>query len=201
MNVLGMTWRNSTIQKILSNEIYKGDYIHGKKTRQPTYYENVVEPLVSKEKYEFCQYQKLRNTMHYERTSTYLFANKLKCIKCGNYFGGKASVKKKLNKKYYYYKCNYCKINLKEDSIENLILMEILSLVYIDDLFNDYYTPFIKSKLDYSKVDYKKELKKLDKEKNRIKIAYVKGIVKLEEFDNELKQIEYKKSIRKTRAR
>lgn len=54
--------------------------------------------------------------------------------------------------------------------------MEILSLVYIDDLFNDYYTPFIKSKLDYSKVDYKKELKELDKEKNRIKTAYVKGI-------------------------
>ena len=64
-----------------------------------------------------------------------------------------ASVKKKLNKKYYYYKCNHCKINLKEDTIENLILMELLALVYIDDLFNDYYTPFIKSKLDYSKLN------------------------------------------------
>lgn len=29
-NVLGKTWRDSTIQKILSNEIYKGDYIHVK---------------------------------------------------------------------------------------------------------------------------------------------------------------------------
>ena len=194
-NVLGKTWRDSTIQKILSNEIYKGDYIHGKRTKQPTYYENVVEPLVSKEKWESCQYQKLRNARHYERTSTYLFTNKLKCTKCGNYFGGKASVKKKLNKKYYYYKCSHCKINLKEENIENLILMELLALVYIDDLFKDYYTPFIKSKLDYSKVDYKKELKELDKEKDRIKTAYVKGIVKLEEFDNELKQIEYKKEV------
>ena len=138
-NVLGKTWRDSTIQKILSNEIYKGDYIHGKRTKHPTYYENVVEPLVNKEKWESCQYQKLRNARHYERTSTYLFTNKLKCSKCGNYFGGKASVKKKLNKKYYYYKCNHCKINLKEDSIEDLILLELLALVYIDDLFNDYY--------------------------------------------------------------
>lgn len=48
-NVLGKTWRDSTIQKILSNEIYKGDYIHGKRTKHPTYYENVVEPLVNKE--------------------------------------------------------------------------------------------------------------------------------------------------------
>ena len=55
------------------------------------------------------------------------FTNKLKCSKCGNYFGGKASVKKKLNKKYYYYKCNHCKINLKEDSIEDLILFRTIS--------------------------------------------------------------------------
>lgn len=71
-NVLGKTWRDSTIQKILSNEIYKGDYIHGKRTKHPTYYENVVEPLVNKDKWESCQYQKLRNARHYERTSTYL---------------------------------------------------------------------------------------------------------------------------------
>ncbi len=40
-----------------------------------------------------------------------------------------------------------------------------------------------------------KELKELDKEKDRIKIAYIKGIVKLDEFDNELKQIEYKRQV------
>ncbi len=53
------------------------------------------------------------------------------------------------------------KLIIKEDSIEDLILfLELLALVYIDDLFNDYYTPFIKSKLDYNKIDYKKELKR-----------------------------------------
>ena len=57
-----------------------------------------------------------------------------------------------------------------------MILLELLALVYIDDLFNDYYTPFIKSKFDYNKIDYKKELKELDKEKDRIKTAYIKGI-------------------------
>ncbi len=45
------------------------------------------------------------------------------------------------------------------------------------------------------KIDYKKELKELDKEKDRIKTAYIKGIVKLDEFDNELKQIEYKRQV------
>ena len=59
--VLGKTnWYDSTIQKILSNELYKGDFVNGKRTKHPTYYENVVEPIVSKEKWNNCQSQKLK---------------------------------------------------------------------------------------------------------------------------------------------
>ena len=36
--VLGKTnWRDSTITAILSNEIYKGDFVHGKRGKNPTY--------------------------------------------------------------------------------------------------------------------------------------------------------------------
>ena len=42
-NVLNKTWYDSTISKILSNELYKGDYLAGKKTKKSIYYENVVE--------------------------------------------------------------------------------------------------------------------------------------------------------------
>ena len=45
-------WRDSTIVNILQNEVYKGDFVHGKRTSHLTYYENVVEPIVSKELYE-----------------------------------------------------------------------------------------------------------------------------------------------------
>ena len=34
-------WKDSIILKILSNEIYKGDFVHDKRTNNPTYYENV----------------------------------------------------------------------------------------------------------------------------------------------------------------
>ena len=87
-------WYDSTIQKILSNELYKGDFVNGKRTKHPIYYENVVEPIVSKEKWDNCQSQKLRNARHYERTGTYLFTNKLKCSKCGRFLGGSATTKK-----------------------------------------------------------------------------------------------------------
>lgn len=192
--VLGKTnWYDSTIQKILSNELYKGDYVNGKRTKHPTYYENVIEPIVSKEKWESCQYQKLRNARHYERTATYLFTNKLKCSKCGNFLGGHATTKTN-GKKDYYYKCNTCKTYFNEIDIEKELKAFMLELAKQDDLINNYYTPFIKSKLEDKTEDYKKEIKDLDKQLDRIKTAYIKGVVKLEDFDKEIKHIEYQKS-------
>ena len=191
--VLGKTnWYDSTIQKILSNELYKGDYVNGKRTKHPTYYENVIEPIVSKENWESCQYQKLRNARHYERTATYLFTNKLKCSKCGNFLGGHATTKTN-GKKYYYYKCNTCKTYFNEIDIEKELKAFMLELAKQDDL-NNYYTPFIKSKLEDKTEDYKKEIKDLDKQLDRIKTAYIKGVIKLEDFDKEIKHIEYQKS-------
>ena len=81
--VLGKdNWRDSTIQTILENEIYKGDFIHGKRTKNPTYYEDVVEPIISKEMWADCQVQKKKNSRSYQRTLTYLYLQKLKCPKC-----------------------------------------------------------------------------------------------------------------------
>ena len=59
--VLGKTnWRDSTIVTILENEIYKGDFVHGKRTKHPVYYENVVEPIVSKDMWEDCKFKRKR---------------------------------------------------------------------------------------------------------------------------------------------
>lgn len=103
---LGRTnWLDYTIQKIMINELYKGDFVHGKRTKHPDYYEDAVEPIVSKENWNACQYQTQRNSRHYERIATYLFTNKLKCSVCGNFSGGKATTKRNSGKKYHYYKC------------------------------------------------------------------------------------------------
>lgn len=191
--VLGKTnWRDSTINSIMTNELYKGDYLYGKRTKHPTYYENVVEPIVSKEKWEECQYQRRRNARHYERTATYLFTNKLKCSKCGCFLGGKATTKRN-GVKYYYYVCSNCKINYSEQSIEDRLTLFLIELSKKDQLLNDYYTPFIKSKLDNKQIDYEKEISNLDKQLDRIKAVYIKGILNIEDFENEINNIEYKK--------
>ena len=193
-------WYDSTIQKILSKELYKGDFVNGKRTKHAIYYENVVEPIVSKEKWDNCQSQKLRNARHYERTGTYLFTNKLKCSECGRFLGGSATTKKN-GKKYYYYKCEHCKISFKEVDIEQDLLGVIIELTKTDELINNYYTPFIKSKLNNKELDYNKEIKELDKQLDRIKAAYIKGIMKLEDFDKEIKHIEYQKNNLETKLK
>lgn len=191
--VLGKTnWTDATIHKMLHNELYMGDYIHGKSQKYPRYYEKVVEPIVSKEIWDICQDQSKRNARHYERTATYLFLNKLKCHKCDCFLAGATTTKTNGNK-YYYYKCEKCGTYYKEDSIEEELLDTFIKLQEKEQLLNDYYTPFIKSKLENHSEEYKKELKELDKQIDRIKTAYIKGIMKIEVFENDIKQIEFRK--------
>ena len=112
-------WKDTRILKILSNELYKGDYVSGKTINKPVYYENVVEPLVSKELWENCQAQRKKNQKNYMRTQTYIFLQKLKCPKCRRILAGGASHKIKSDKWYFYYRCENCRNNIHEDKIED----------------------------------------------------------------------------------
>ena len=188
--VLGKTnWRDSTITAILENEVYKGDFVHGKRTKHPTYYENVVEPLVSKEMWEDCQTQKKKNSRAYQRTLTYLFLQKIRCPRCNNLMGGKAT-KKKNGNVYYYYYCNDCKLNLKENVIEEYFENFINEIVEYDSVVNQFFLPMIKQKFDEPKELLEKELDKQNAKLDRIRKAYITGAFDLEEYNVEKKIVD-----------
>ena len=188
--VLGKdNWRDSTIQTILENEIYKGDFIHGKRTKHPTYYEDVVEPIVSKEMWEDCQVQKKKNSRSYQRTLTYLYLQKLKCPKCGRILGGKATTKKN-GKVYYYYYCNDCRIQFKENIITEYFNQFISELVEYDSVVNQFFLPMIKQKFDEPKEQLEKEINNQKNKLERIKKAYVNGVFELQEYNEERKIVE-----------
>lgn len=188
--VLGKTnWRDSTITAILENEVYKGDFVHGKRTKHPTYYENVVEPLVSKEMWEDCQAQKKKNSRAYQRTLTYLFLQKIRCPRCNNLMGGKATKKKNSNVYYYYY-CNDCKFNLKENVIEEYFENFINEIVEYDSVVNQFFLPMIKQKFDEPKELLEKELDKQNAKLDRIRKAYISGAFDLEEYNAEKKIVD-----------
>ena len=188
--VLGKTnWRDSTIIYILENEIYKGDFLHGKNTRHPTYYENVVEPIVSKEMWEDCQVQKKKNSRNYSRTLTYLYLQKLRCPKCNRILGGKATTKKN-GKAYFYYYCNDCKVQFKEEKITEYFNQFIDELVEYDSVVNQFFLPMIRQKFDEPKEELEKEINEQKNKLERIRKAYINGVFELDVYKNEISIVE-----------
>ena len=189
--VLGKTnWCDTGIIRIISNEVYKGDYVHGKRTNHPTYYKDVVEPIISKELWENCQVQKKKNQKNYMRTQTYIFLQKLKCPKCGRILAGGASHKIKSDKWYFYYRCENCKNNIHENKIENKIKVLLADILEYDNVVNEFFLPVLKSKVDNPKEQLEKELKNLNNKKERIRKAYIDELFTEEEFKQESKLIE-----------
>ena len=188
--VLGKNnWRDSTIVGIIENEIYKGDFIHGKKTKHPTYYEDVVEPIISKEMWSDCQVQKKKNSRSYKRTLTYLYLQKIKCPKCNRILGGKATTKKNGNAYFYYY-CHDCKIQFKENLITDYFSQFIDELTEYDSVVNQFFLPMIKQKFDEPKEQLEKEINAQNNKLERIKKAYINGAFELKEFNEEKKIVE-----------
>lgn len=189
--VLGKTnWKDTGILRIISNEVYKGDYVHGKRTKHPTYYKDVVEPIISKEMWENCQVQKKKNQKNYMRTQTYIFLQKLRCPKCGRILAGGASHKIKADKWYFYYRCENCKNNIHENKIEDKIKVLLADILEYDNVVNEFFLPVLKSKIDNPKVELEKELKNLNNKKERIRKAYIDELFTEEEFKQESKLIE-----------
>ena len=188
--VLGKdNWRDSTIVTILENEIYKGDFVHGKRTKNPTYYEDVVEPIISKEMWADCQAQKKKNSRSYQRTLTYLYLQKLKCPKCNRILGGKATTKKN-GKTYFYYYCNDCKVQFKENVINEYFEQFIDELTEYDSVVNQFFLPMIKQKFDEPKEQLEKEINNQKNKLERIKKAYINGVFELKEYNEEKKIVE-----------
>lgn len=188
--VLGKTnWSDTGILTILGNEVYKGDFVHGKRTKHPTYYEDVVEPIVSKEMWEDCQVQRKKNSRSYKRTLTYLYLQKIKCPKCNRILGGKATTKKNGNAYFYYY-CNDCKIEFRENVITEYFSQFIKELTEYDSVVNQFFLPMIKQKFDEPKEQIEKEMNNQKNRLERIKKAYIDGVFEIEEYNKERQIVE-----------
>ncbi len=195
-------WRDSTIQKIIENRLYMGDYEQYKRigksqSIEPIIYMNVVEPIISRAVWEEAQIQKEKNQRAYARDRIYMFFQKLKCPKCNSIMKCKGSGGKK--KKYMYYNCEHCKIYYREDKIEECLEDFILDLVEYDMAVKKYFFPILADKKETNTEKLDKEIETLQKQKERIKKAYLSGIVEMEDFSEDYKIIEEKINLLETR--
>ena len=188
-------WDDSTIEKILNNKIYVGDYERFKRVakeqgKEPIIYSNVVEPIITRAMFEDIQLQKEKNQRAYCRDRVYIFMQKMKCPKCGKLMGSKGTGGKK--KKYMYYHCSDCKIYLREDLIEEQVMPMIMDLIEYDMTVKKYFYPILADKKEKNTDKLDKEINTLRNQKSRIKEAYLKEIVDVEEFSKEYKAIDEK---------
>ncbi len=188
-------WDDSTIEKIINNKIYVGDYERFKRVakeqgKEPVIYPNVVEPIITRAMFEDVQIQKEKNQRAYCRDRVYIFMQKMKCPKCGKIMGSKGTGGKK--KKYMYYHCADCKLYLREDLIEEQVMPMIMDLIEYDMTVKRYFYPVLADKKEKNTDKLDKEINTLRNQKSRIKEAYLKEIVDVEEFSKEYKAIDEK---------
>ena len=189
-------WKDTTIQKIIDNKIYMADYeqykrIGKQENLEPIVYMNVVEPIISRAKWEECQRQKERNQRIYTRDRVYTFFQRLKCPNCCRIMKCKGSGGTK--RKYMYYTCEHCRINFNEDHVEHLLRDFIYDLLEYDMAVKKFFLPVLEDKtnnIDTTSID--KEIRDLEKQRNRIKDLYIKGIVEIDDFKEDYKLIEDK---------
>ena len=189
-------WKDTTIQKIIDNKIYMGDYeqykrIGKQENLEPIVYMNVVEPIISRAKWEECQRQKEKNQRTYTRDRVYTFFQRLKCPNCSRIMKCKGSGGTK--RKYMYYTCEHCHINFNEEHVEHLLRDFIYDLLEYDMAVKKFFLPVLEDKtnnIDTTSID--KEIRDLEKQRNRIKDLYIKGIVEIDDFKEDYKLIEDK---------
>ncbi len=191
-------WADSTIEKIIGNKIYVGDYERFKRVgkeqgKEPIVYQNVVEPIISRAMFEDVQAQKEKNQRAFCRDRVYIFMQKLICPKCGKLMTCKGAGGKK--KKYMYYHCDNCRLYLREDLIEQVTMPMIMNLIEYDMTVKKYFFPVLADKKEKNTSKLDKEISILQNQKTRIKDAYLKGIVEMEDFSEDYKIIEEKLKI------
>ena len=186
--VLNKKWYDTTILKILSNPLYKGDFISGTRTGNPVLYENVVEPIISKKLWEECQEQTRKNTRNYTRRNDYIFFQKIICPNCHKIMACKAPGGSK--KKYIYYQCNKCKTYVREYKIVELLIDEITDIIEYDPIVKKHFAPLLKKKLENTNELLSKELYILKDKIIRLKNAYLNEIINLSEYKEDKTYLE-----------
>lgn len=187
-------WCDSTIDRIINNKIYMGDYERYKydKNRETELFVDVVPPIITRAMWEEVQKQKETNQRAYCRNRVYIFFQKLVCPTCGKIMTCKGAGGKKSN--YMYYFCDNCNLYYNEDEIEDCLIDYILDLVEYDFHVKKYFYPLLAEKRDDESKKIEEEMKKLQQQKDRLKKAYMNGILEMEDFSEDYKLIEEKLS-------
>ena len=189
-NALNRNWRTTTIDRMLSNYIYCGDYLYGKRAKnmKPIHLENICPAIIDKETFKMVQTQKERNLKNYTRKHTYVYMQKIVCSKCNKIMGGSSTTSRNKPTQIYY-KCNCCNTRINEKKIEKPLMLFLNDMLDYYLLIDNNFKSFFNEDLNIEIDKYNKMLDKCNKKLKKIKEAYLDDSIDKDEFITEEKAI------------
>ena len=189
-NALNRNWRTTTIDRMLSNYIYCGDYLYGKRAKnmKPIHLENICPAIIDKETFKMVQTQKERNLKNYTRKHTYVYMQKIVCSKCNKIMGGSSTTSRNKPTQIYY-KCNCCNTRINEKKIEKPLMLFLNDMLDYYLLIDNNFKSFFNEDLNIEIDKYNKMLDKCNKKLKKVKEAYLDDLIDKDEFITEEKTI------------
>ena len=194
--VLNRKWIPTLIDRILSNEIYIGNYVHRKtvSNEKSQKFVGVAPAIIEEEVFNIAQIQKQKNLKNYKRKQTYIFMQSIKCPKCDTIMGG-CSSKSHTGEKHCYYHCAKCKTRVSEKKIEKQMINFLDDMLDFFLLIDNTYKPYLYQDTESELKKCNKIINELEIKEKRIKKAFVNGIVEEIELKDELDFIKNQKKI------
>ena len=188
-NVLNRKWPTTTVDKILSNQLYIGNMEYGKRTNgEKQIFEDVVPAIVDKTTFDMVQKRKEKNLKNFTRKLTYIFMQKIRCPKCHKIMGGSSSTSKN-NTKHLYYKCANCGMRINEKRIEKPLMKFLNDMLDFFLIIDNSFKPSLNKDTENDIKKYAKIEKELREKETRIKKAFINGLIEPTTLQNELNEI------------
>lgn len=193
---LNRKWISTLVDRILSNEIYIGNYVHRKtiKGEEPQKFIGVAPAIIEEEVFNIAQVQKQKNLKNYKRKQTYIFMQSIKCPKCDTIMG-ECSSKSHTGEKHCYYQCVNCKTRVSEKKIEKQMINFLDDMLDFFLLIDNTYKPYLYQDTESELKKCNKIIDELETKEKRIKKAFVDGIVEEIELKDELDFIKNQKKM------
>ena len=189
-NVLNRRWPTTTVDKILSNQLYIGNSEYGKRTNNEIQiFENVVPAIIDKTTFDMVQKRKEKNLKNFKRKATYIFMQKIICPKCNKVMGGTSSTSKN-KEKHLYYKCNCCKTRINEKKIEKELMKFLNDMLDFFLIIDNSFKPTLNKDVENEIKKYLTMKEDINNKITRIKTAFIDAIIDANIFQEELNELQ-----------
>lgn len=197
--VLNRKWVTTTVDKILSNQLYIGNMEYGKRTNGDNQiFEDVVPAIIDKTTFDMVQKRKEKNLKNFHRKIVYIFMQKIRCPKCNKIMGGSSSTSKDKTK-HTYYKCANCNARINEKKIEKSLMKFLNDMLDFFLIVDNSFKPTLNQDTENEIKKYKTIESGLQEKSDRIKKAFIDGLLEPTTLASELKEIESEIEIAKNK--